>query len=184
MSKILEPADSTRPFVVSEAWWSNLLCRIRYCFLYSRHCVHRHNNGRWTTAFHARGKGKTMWQEVLILGKQYNLKDWTNRLIIWRLPQHREMSLTFWLPHQCPICILLRPYSCYMPCPSNVITPLNELMKYMRPPLWSSGQSSWQQIQRTRVRFPALPEFLRSSGSGTGSTQPREYNWGATGTEK
>jgi hypothetical protein len=27
-----------------------------------------------------------------------------------------------------------------------------------------------------RVRFPALPYFLRSSGSGTGSTQPREYN--------
>jgi hypothetical protein len=30
------------------------------------------------------------------------------------------------------------------------------------------------------VRFPALPDFLRSSGSGTASTQPREYNWGAT----
>jgi hypothetical protein len=26
------------------------------------------------------------------------------------------------------------------------------------------------------VRFPALPDFLRSSGSGTGSTQPREDN--------
>jgi hypothetical protein len=25
-----------------------------------------------------------------------------------------------------------------------------------RPPLWSSGQSSWLQIQRSRVRFPAL----------------------------
>jgi hypothetical protein len=31
-----------------------------------------------------------------------------------------------------------------------------------------------------RVRFPALPDFLRSGGSGTGPTQPREYNWGAT----
>jgi hypothetical protein len=30
-----------------------------------------------------------------------------------------------------------------------------------------------------RVRFPALPDFLRSSGFGTGSTQPRECNWGA-----
>jgi hypothetical protein len=30
-----------------------------------------------------------------------------------------------------------------------------------------------------RVRFPALPEKKRS-GSGTGSTQPSEYNWGAT----
>jgi hypothetical protein len=27
-----------------------------------------------------------------------------------------------------------------------------------------------------RVRFPALPDFLRSTGSGTGATQPREYN--------
>jgi hypothetical protein len=33
---------------------------------------------------------------------------------------------------------------------------------------------------RSRVRFPALPDFLRSSGSETGSTQPREYNQGAT----
>jgi hypothetical protein len=41
----------------------------------------------------------------------------------------------------------------------------------------------WLQIQRSRVRFPALPDFLSSSGSGTGSTQPREpreVNWGAT----
>jgi len=41
-------------------------------------------------------------------------------------------------------------------------------------PLWSSGQSLWLQIQRSRVRSPALPDFLSSSGSGTGSTQPRE----------
>jgi hypothetical protein len=27
-----------------------------------------------------------------------------------------------------------------------------------------------------RDRFPALPDFLRSSKSGTGSTQSREYN--------
>ena len=43
-----------------------------------------------------------------------------------------------------------------------------------RPPLWSSGQRFWLQIQRSRVRFPALPDFLSGSGSGTGSTQPRE----------
>jgi hypothetical protein len=48
------------------------------------------------------------------------------------------------------------------------------------PPLWSSGQSSWLQIQRSRVRFPTLPDFLRNSGSGTGSTHSREDNWGAT----
>jgi hypothetical protein len=26
------------------------------------------------------------------------------------------------------------------------------------------------------VQFPSLPDFLRSSGSGTGSTQPRDLN--------
>ena len=46
----------------------------------------------------------------------------------------------------------------------------------IRPPLWSSGQSFWLQMQMSRIRFPALPDFLSSSGSGTGSTQPREVN--------
>jgi hypothetical protein len=45
---------------------------------------------------------------------------------------------------------------------------------------WSSGQSFWLQIQSYWVRFPVLPGFLRSSGSRTGSNQPREDNWGAT----
>jgi hypothetical protein len=36
------------------------------------------------------------------------------------------------------------------------------------------GQSSWLQIQRSRVRFQELPDFLRSK-SGTGFTQPRGY---------
>jgi hypothetical protein len=31
---------------------------------------------------------------------------------------------------------------------------------------------------RGPVRFPPLLDFPISSGSGTGSTQPREYNWG------
>jgi hypothetical protein len=34
--------------------------------------------------------------------------------------------------------------------------------------MWSSGHSSWLQIQRSRVRFPAITDFLISSGSGTG----------------
>jgi hypothetical protein len=48
--------------------------------------------------------------------------------------------------------------------------------KWVGPPLWSSDQSFLLQIQGSRVRFPALPDFLRSSGSGTGSTQPHEEN--------
>jgi hypothetical protein len=39
---------------------------------------------------------------------------------------------------------------------------------------------SWSEFLATdpevQVRFQALPDFLRSSGSGTGSTQPHEYN--------
>jgi hypothetical protein len=58
------------------------------------------------------------------------------------------------------------------------------ILKIFNFSLWSSGQSSWLQILRSRVRFPVIPDFLRSSGSGTGSTQPREDNWGATWMEK
>jgi hypothetical protein len=50
--------------------------------------------------------------------------------------------------------------------------------KHYWPPLWSSGQSSWLQIRRPGLDSRHYPK--KSSGSGTGSTQPREYNWGAT----
>jgi hypothetical protein len=33
-------------------------------------------------------------------------------------------------------------------------------------------------VQKVWVRLPALRGFLRGSGSGTGSTQPREYTRG------
>jgi hypothetical protein len=42
--------------------------------------------------------------------------------------------------------------------------PMKRICNILRPPLWSSGQSSWLQIQRSRH----LPEFLRSSSSRTG----------------
>jgi hypothetical protein len=44
----------------------------------------------------------------------------------------------------------------------------------IRPPLWSSGQSSWLQIRRPGFDYRQYQK--KSSGSGTGSTQPREYN--------
>jgi hypothetical protein len=75
----------------------------------------------------------------------------------------------------------LEPDECspYPPtCPKFVswkfLFPLQVM--YGRPRLWSSGQSSWLHIQRSRIPFPALADFLRSNGSGIGSTQPREDN--------
>jgi hypothetical protein len=49
----------------------------------------------------------------------------------------------------------------------------NTLFIYLsreRPPLLASGQSSRLQIQRSRVRLMALPDYLTNSGSGTGPT--------------
>jgi hypothetical protein len=64
--------------------------------------------------------------------------------------------------------------------PTSQCVPSSELAKchslYRLPPLWPSGQSSWLNNLRTRVRFPVLPDFIRSSGSRTGSTEPREDN--------
>jgi hypothetical protein len=50
---------------------------------------------------------------------------------------------------------------------------LKALVSTNGPPLWSEFLATYPEV---RVRFPALPDFLISSGSGTGSTQPREYN--------
>jgi hypothetical protein len=63
-------------------------------------------------------------------------------------------------------------YQLYLQSITNLHRPCIET----RPPLWSSGQSFRLQIQRSRFRFPAPADFLRSSGSGTESTQPREDN--------
>jgi hypothetical protein len=47
-------------------------------------------------------------------------------------------------------------------------------------PLWSRGQEFLATGPEVRVRFPKLPDFLRSSGSETVFTYPREYNLGMT----
>jgi hypothetical protein len=48
---------------------------------------------------------------------------------------------------------------------------------------WTTSVVLWSEFLATdtevRVRLSALPDFLKSSGSGTKSTQPRECNWGA-----
>jgi hypothetical protein len=52
----------------------------------------------------------------------------------------------------------------------------------------TASVAKWSEFLATdpevRVRFPSLPDFLRSSGSGTVSTQPREHNWGANYTDR
>jgi len=48
-------------------------------------------------------------------------------------------------------------------CTRWTISNIRRLYLYVGPPLWSSGQSFWLQIQRSRVRSPALPDFLSSS---------------------
>jgi hypothetical protein len=48
-----------------------------------------------------------------------------------------------------------------------------------RPPLWSSGQSSWLHIRRPGFDSRHYQK-KKVVGSGTGSTHPRDYNLGAT----
>jgi hypothetical protein len=68
--------------------------------------------------------------------------------------------------------------------PSHPVSLRSILIIFSHLYLDPSGQNFWLQIQSSRDRFPALPDFLRNSGSGTGSTQPREDNWGATWMKK
>jgi hypothetical protein len=45
---------------------------------------------------------------------------------------------------------------------------------------WTASELQWSEFlsidPEVRVRFLALPDFLRSSGSGTGLIRPREKN--------
>jgi hypothetical protein len=78
---------------------------------------------------------------------------------------------------------LSEPVRCFSSCSTDFSQQIAQVVLFLFlhvTPLWSSGQSFCLQIQRSRVRFPALPGFLSSSGSGTRSTQPHEVNWGAT----
>jgi hypothetical protein len=76
--------------------------------------------------------------------------------------------------------IVVRVPGCTMEMHSVSCEVRTEFICYIeesRPPLWSEFQATDPEV---RVSFPALPDFLRSSGSGTGSTQRCEYNWRAT----
>jgi hypothetical protein len=58
----------------------------------------------------------------------------------------------------------------------HIVSILKEPLNNLDVRILQSGQSFCLQIQRSRVRFLAPPDFLRSDGSGTGSTQHREDN--------
>jgi hypothetical protein len=79
--------------------------------------------------------------------------------------------------HDLSACILvLQPLS-YRMALIQIIH--NKCITILRPPLWSSGQSSWLQIRRNGFdsqHYQKKKKKKKSSGSGTGSTQPREYN--------
>jgi hypothetical protein len=57
---------------------------------------------------------------------------------------------------------------------SDVFTNMVTAVLRIKIVMWSSGKSSWLQVQRARVRLPALPAYLMSSRSGSGA-QLRSY---------
>jgi hypothetical protein len=87
-----------------------------------------------------------------------------------RYPQNKERVNRSALCSNCPLFPIPRHYSNTSELFTRyarfyAVSHWSRCYEILRPPLWSSGQSSSLQIQRSRFRFPALPHFLRSSGS-------------------
>jgi GT2 family glycosyltransferase len=64
---------------------------------------------------------------------------------------------------KCLLILARPPWRCYhiiLLCFTHVLRPILLLLL----PLRCSGQSFWLQIQKFRIRFPALPDFLRGRG--------------------
>jgi hypothetical protein len=133
-------------------------------------CSRASGSQRWTKRLNAQTKLTLLlcplvhknWSSTL-----YNLNctknGWMNHIFLLLVSIDRLCGLVVRVPGYrtemyCVFCEVRTEFICYV--------------EESRPLLWSNGQ--------VRVRFPALPDFLRSSESGTESTQPREYNWGAT----
>jgi hypothetical protein len=86
--------------------------------------------------------------------------------LIGRLHQMGNLMLTF---SDCSQAYLLLPLSPSLPPSSSSSSSFLSLVVITRTYLLGLISNS---DRRSRVRFPALPDFLSSIGSGTGSTQP------------
>jgi hypothetical protein len=97
-------------------------------------------------------------------GWHFYILNWSKRdLVIYIFSGFKDLSIYTQHPLKLPF---VDPCSIYLGFKYCI------LVMTGWPPLWSSDQSSWLQNQRIRVRFTALPNFLNSSRSGTGFTQP------------
>jgi hypothetical protein len=132
---------------------------------------------------------------ILLESNTYYSVLQTSRYVLIR--RHHFLGSPSWLFRTISLRYLIGfhgKFTMTLVCISSKLAPLNQIfssplcfistLRPIEPPLWSSGQSSWLQIQRSRVRFSALLDILSSSGSGTGSTQPREENCGTTWMKK
>jgi hypothetical protein len=71
---------------------------------------------------------------------------------------------------------------CFWYCYLSEVENVSDFFMYYRllMPLAAASVVYWSEFLTTdpkvQVRFPELPDFLRSSGPGTGSSQPHKYN--------
>ena len=86
-----------------------------------------------------------------------------------RRKSHLELDVFTWCLHcqanSVPCC--LKRFGLLIMTADHPVTRHLYLSSYIKYPYFYLAL-------RSRVRSPALPDFLSSSGSGTGSTQPRE----------
>jgi hypothetical protein len=110
-------------------------------------------------------------------------------------------DLTFLTTKNGNICLVYQPFSLYLSvygttalCWTLAVFQFLNLLH--RPPLWSSGQSSWLQFQRTRVRYQIFwevvglergplslvtitEELVEWKSSGSRSRKPSLRPWGS-----